>query len=62
MRDATKAIASKIVDATNCCDSSVSDSEKGAARVLVTGKRGVGKVSDCVTLVDKLVSNCVLTH
>jgi len=62
MRDATKAIASKIVDATNCCDSSVSDSEKGAARVLVTGKRGVGKVSDCVTSADKLVSDCVLTH
>lgn len=48
MRDATKAIASKIVDAANCCDSAVSDSEKGAARVLVTGKRGVGKVSVCV--------------
>lgn len=48
MRDATKAIASKIVDATNCCDSAVSDKEKGAVRVLVTGKRGVGKVSVCV--------------
>ena len=45
MRDATKAIASKIVNASNCCDSEVTESEKGAARVLVTGKRGVGKVS-----------------
>lgn len=48
MRDATKAIASKIVDAAHCCDGAVSDSEKGAARILVTGKRGVGKVSVCV--------------
>lgn len=48
MRDATKAIASKIVDAAHCCDSAVSDSEKGAARILVTGKRGVGKVSVCM--------------
>lgn len=45
MRDATKAIASKIVGAANCCDTAVSDNVKGAARVLVTGKRGVGKVS-----------------
>jgi hypothetical protein len=45
MRDAMKAIATKIVDATNCCGKAVSDSEKGAARVFVTGKRGVGKVS-----------------
>ena len=45
MRDATKAIASKIVGAANCCDTAVSDNMKGAARVLVTGKRGVGKVS-----------------
>jgi small subunit ribosomal protein S29 len=45
MRDATKAIASKIVGATNCCDTAVSDNVKGAARVLVTGKRGVGKTA-----------------
>ncbi|KAL7500669.1 hypothetical protein ACHAWT_008524 [Skeletonema menzelii] len=45
MRDATKVIASKIVGAAKCCDSAMSDSEKGAARVLVTGKRGVGKTA-----------------
>jgi len=45
MRDATKAIASKIVESTNCCDSAVGDNKKGAARVLVTGKRGVAKTA-----------------
>ena len=62
MRDATKVIASKIVGAAKCCDSAMSDSEKGAARVLVTGKRGVGKVSVSVISVDKLVLNYALTQ
>jgi len=58
MRDATKAIASKIVESTNCCDSAVGDNKKGAARVLVTGKRGVGKVSVCLVLSHELVLLC----
>ena len=44
MRDATKSIASAIVEAANCCSGEISDDKKGAARVFVTGKQGVGKV------------------
>lgn len=45
MRDGMKEIAAKIVEAAHCCnDDMVEEDEKGAARVFVTGKRGVGKV------------------
>ncbi|KAL7539147.1 hypothetical protein ACHAXR_009049, partial [Thalassiosira sp. AJA248-18] len=45
MRDATKQIASKIVEAANCCGGEVSEDKKGAARVFVAGQRGVGKTA-----------------
>lgn len=44
IRDGMKQIASKIVAAANCCSGDVEEEKKGAARVFVTGKRGVGKV------------------
>jgi hypothetical protein len=50
MRDGMKEIAAKIVEAANCCGGDVEDGKKGAARVFVTGKRGVGKVSISVPL------------
>lgn len=46
IRDAMKQIASKIVEAANCCGGDVEEGRKGAARVFVTGKRGVGKVGE----------------
>jgi len=49
MRDAMREIASKIVEAANCCsdgdDESGVEKEKGAARVYVSGERGVGKTA-----------------
>ena len=47
IRDGMKQIAAKVVDAANCCDGEVGEDKKGAARVFVTGKRGVGKVKSC---------------
>lgn len=44
MRDAMKEIASKVVESANCCGGDVSEDMKGAAKVFVVGKRGVGKV------------------
>ena len=45
MRDGMKEIAAKIVEAAHCCsDDMVEEDKKGAARVFVTGKSGVGKV------------------
>jgi len=45
MRDAMKEVASKIVEAANCCSGDIADEKKGAARVFVTGKNGVGKTA-----------------
>jgi len=50
IRDVMVDIASKIVDAANCCASGDEGEKKGAARVFVSGKRGVGKV--CFVLID----------
>ena len=46
IRDVMVDIASKIVDAANCCarDDEGETKKKGAARVFVSGKRGAGKV------------------
>lgn len=45
MRDATREIASAIADAANCCGGEPKEEDKGAARVFVAGKRGVGKTA-----------------
>ena len=53
IRDVMVDIASKIVDAANCCANGDDEGEKkrkGAARVFVSGKRGAGKV--CSVLID----------
>ena len=62
MRDAMREIASKVVDAANCCDGDVSEGEKGAARVFVAGERGVGKVCCvlCMTCNNFYVCVCVV--
>ena len=48
IRDVMVNIASKIVNAANCCDVNLEEGTKnnegGAVRVFVSGKRGVGKV------------------
>lgn len=54
MRDSMKQIAAKIVEATNG-DGGAGDDKKGAARVFVTGKRGVGKVRNCLLIQDMFV-------
>jgi len=51
MRDAMREIASKVVDAAHCCEGEVEEEKKGAARVLVTGNRGVGKTATLAGLV-----------
>eukprot|EP00970_Alexandrium_tamarense_P003089 scaffold462_cov181-Alexandrium_tamarense.AAC.7 len=51
MRDAMKEIASKVVESANCCGGDVSDDMKGAAKVFVVGKRGVGKTAALAGLV-----------
>lgn len=49
MRDSMREIASKVVEAANCCsdedDESGVEKEKGAARVFVAGERGAGKTA-----------------
>ena len=46
IRDPMVNIASKIVNSVHCCDDeNVDEERKGAARIFVSGKRGVGKVS-----------------
>ena len=52
IRDVMVNIASKIVNAANCCDVNLDEEETknnegGAVRVFVSGKRGVGKVRVC---------------
>jgi len=62
IRDVMVDIASKIVDAANCCaDGDEGETKKkGAARVFVSGKRGAGKV--CSVLIDivMLFGYCIL--
>ncbi|KAL3799932.1 hypothetical protein HJC23_007405 [Cyclotella cryptica] len=51
MRDGMKEIARRVVEVANCCGGEVDDAKKGAARVFVTGKRGVGKTATLAGLV-----------
>jgi len=51
MRDAMKEIATRVVDAARCCGAEAGEEEKGAARVFVVGKRGVGKTATLAGIV-----------
>ena len=54
IRDPMVNIASKIVNSVHCCDDeNVDEERKGAVRIFVSGKRGVGKVSNKNTLYQK---------
>ena len=51
IRDGMKEIATKIVEAANCCSGDVNEDKKGSARIFVTGQRGVGKVSNWIVFI-----------
>jgi len=65
MRDTMREIASKIVDAADCCSvGQIGEERKGAARVFVTGERGVGKTAALAGIVAsaRLSGHIVIYH